>query len=398
MNRYKPDAANRFYPARYSPAWAGFLAAGAQVILRPFFRVRSVRVEGAEPLQKLSLAGQPCLVASNHADHADPAVMVTAGRRCGLPFNFMAARDLFQNGRVNAFIMQRMGCFSVDREGADLAAIKAAIGILRDARHPLVIFPEGEVYHHHEALDELNEGVAAIALRVADGQPPERACHIVPVALRYTCDASVAGTFERRVENLERRIWWTPRPDLPLVDRILRLARGLVAIKEEEFLGHAQPGELGERLRGLQLHLIARVESRLGMDNAAHRLPGRVKLARQKVRQLLNAEPAPTADQRKALLEDLERIFLVVQAYSYPLPYMTEAPGVDRIAETIFKIEEDVLGQGGYPVPRDALVRFGTPIDVAAFVAERGLKTKTAAAPLITALHSNIQSMLVGRV
>lgn len=394
MNRYKPDAPNRFYPAKYSPAWAGLLSLGAEAILRPMFRVRSVRVEGQQHLLDLNRAGHPCLVAANHADHADPAVMVTTGRRIGLPFHFMAARDCFQDGRVNAFIMQRMGCFSVDREGADLAAIKAAMGILRDGRFPLVIFPEGEIYHHHEALDELNEGVAAIALRVADGQPGNRRVHLVPASLRYTCDDAVAESFARRIERLEQRIWWTPRPDLSVVERIVRLGRGLVAVKEEEFLGHAQPGDLGERLRGLQLHLIGQVEARLHLDNGKQRLPYRVKIARQRIRQLLNADPAPPEAERKALYADIDRLFLVVQAYSYPLPYMTATPSVHRIAETLFKIEEDVFGAGEHPEPRDATVRFGAPVDVAAFVAARGMTFKAAAAPLIADLHGAIQGLL----
>ena len=394
MNRYRPDAPNRFYPAKFSYGWNTALSLGAELGLRPMFRVRSLRIEGAEQLVALSRSGHPCLVAANHADHADPAVMVVTARRIGLPFHFMAARDCFQNGRVNAFIMQRMGCFSVDREGADLAAIKAAIGILRDGRFPLVIFPEGEIYHHHESLDDLNEGVAAIALRVADGQPAGRCVHVVPVALRYSCDDAVAETFARRVERLERRIWWTPRPDLPVVDRILRLGRGLVAIKEEEFLGRAQTGDLGDRLRGLQLHLIAEVERRLGLDNAAQRLPYRVKIARQRIRQRLTADPAPSADEERALRADIDRLFLVVQAYSYPLPYMTSTPTVSRIAETLFKIEEDVFGAGEHPEPRDAVVRFGAPVDVAGFVRDGGFTFKSAAAPLIASLARDIQALL----
>ena len=55
----------------------------------------------------------------------------------------------------------------MDREGADIASIKTAMSILETGRYPLVIFPEGEIYHHHERLDELNEGVATILLRVA---------------------------------------------------------------------------------------------------------------------------------------------------------------------------------------------------------------------------------------
>ena len=83
-----------------------------------------------------------------------------------------------------------------------------------------------------------------------------------------------------------------------------------------------------------------------------------------------------------------------MQAYSYPLPYMTATPTVSRIAETLFKIEEDVFGAGEHPEARSATVRFGAPIDVAAFVGARGMTFKSAATPLIGHLAGAIQALL----
>ena len=80
---------------------------------------------------------------------------------------FMAAREIFEVSPTAAWALQSMGVFSVDRDGPDLSAIKTAITLLESGTDPLVIFPEGEIYHHHRRLDPLNEGVASILLKVA---------------------------------------------------------------------------------------------------------------------------------------------------------------------------------------------------------------------------------------
>jgi 1-acyl-sn-glycerol-3-phosphate acyltransferase len=136
------------------------------------FNIRDIKVRGQEHLVRLVKSGHSVLVAPNHADHADPSLLVQAGRRNGIAFHFMAARECFERGWLHRFALQHSGAFSVDREGADLASIRTAMNILRECRHPLVIFPEGEIYHHHEELDLLNEGVATILLRAAEKLAP----------------------------------------------------------------------------------------------------------------------------------------------------------------------------------------------------------------------------------
>ena len=87
-------------------------------------------------------------------------------------------------------------------------------------------------------------------------------------------------------------------------------------------------------------------------------------------------------------------IVAVVQLYSYPGQYLREQPSIDRIAETILKLEEDVLGQGTYPSPRDAVLRFGDPVDVNRFLEERSLDSKTGVSPITRHISEQIQSML----
>ena len=396
MNILREQRPYVFHPPRYSPWLAPLLYAfSAQAYRRRKFKIRDIAIEGVAHLRAAVAERQPVLVAPNHADHADPHVLLAAGRKADVTFHFMAAREGFERGSLAAFALQHIGVFSIDREGADVSAIKTAMAIMKEGRYPLVIFPEGEIYHHHERLDELNEGAAKILLRSAGKDAASARGCAIPTALRYVHDPAVADTFSDRLGRLEHRIAWKPRPEMDVVERIYRLGRGLLALKEEEYLGRTQEGPIVERIQQFQHELVALIERRHGEAPGDRSIPERVKALRSRIRKRLTDEQAPLTEAQAAqLYDDLEALFIAVQLYSYPGRYLSEQPSVDRIAETILKLEEDVLGEGTYPCARDAHVVFGEPIDVGAFLRERNLKPAAATAPLTALIADRIQSLL----
>ncbi len=388
-----------FRPPRYSAALIPLLVRlSDHLYLRRKYNVQRVEVQGAEEVARLCAQGHNILVAPNHADHADPHAMAHVGRRHRLPFHFMAAREVFEKqSAIGSWALQRMGAFSVDREGADVSAIKTAMALLKEGRHPLVIFPEGEIYHHHERLAPLNEGVVTILLRSMKGRDAEqKESYLVPTALRYAHEEGVESTYSARLSRLEERITWKPREGSDPVDRIYRLGSGLLATKEVEFLGTSASGELVDRIVGLQHALVGRIESVHYGEEREGTIPERVKALRSTIRRELTDETdeATTPQRERELYDDLDTLFVAVQLYSYPGQYLKERPTVHRIAETLLKLEEDVLGEGLYPTPRSLTVRFGEPLGVGRFLEKSGLNVKTAIAPLTELLADRIQSML----
>lgn len=397
MNIFRPQKKYVFRPPRYSRVWAPILRrVSSGPMLTGKFKTRVTRVEGLDRLAELQREGSALLIAPNHADHADPHVLVYAARQQGVGLHFMAAREGFESGWIGAFALQRMGAFSVDREGADVAAIKTAMQILQKGKFPLVMFPEGEIYHHHEILDELNDGVASILLRAAAKNMPEgRRAYIVPTALRYVHDPAVAETFSDRISRLEQRVTWKPRPHVDVVERIYHLGGGLIALKEQEFLGHTLDAPLAERIGRFQEALVSQIEDKHGRTGSVDRIPDRVKVLRSKIRKTLNDEEQALDELAVwQLYDDLDRLFLAVQLYSYPGQYLLEDPSVDRIAETLLKLEEDVLDVGDYPVSREAMVRFDEPLAIDDYLRTHSLNTKTAVGPLTQCVAARIQEML----
>jgi hypothetical protein len=83
--------------------------------------------------------------------------------------------------------------------------------------------------------------------------------------------------------------------------------------------------------------------------------------------------------------------FFVVQLFSYPDNYLGKQPTIERLAETMDKLEEDLLEK---PMPsiqgrRQAVIQFGEPIPVGP-----DLKKHLNVENLTTKLQRNVQSLL----
>jgi 1-acyl-sn-glycerol-3-phosphate acyltransferase len=396
MRQLSQDHAYRFRPPRVR-RWLRPLLdwTNRRIFLRGKYRVATIECRGLEKVVAAVEAGDAVVLAPNHADHADVHVLYEVLVKAGLEPRFMAARELFDAGKLVAFALQSGGVFSVDRDGADIAAIKTALSILEEGRCPLVIYPEGEIYHHHEWLDPLHDGAAAILLRAAKRLPPGRTAWLFPLAFHFTWDPSVKATFAPRLALLERSLGWKPRVQLPMVERLLRLGGGVLASKEYEFFGEpiGEGRELKERIECLWDALLEDVASRRGCDAKAVTAPERVRSMRARIRRaLLDQENPPDDPARRALHEDLWRLHVAFQAYSYPGVYLTGHPTDDRFAETLIKLEEDLLGACTFPVKRTASLVVGDPINVTGFTQEG---TATAMA-LTGKLEERLGGMLEG--
>lgn len=395
MNLQRIQTPYRFAPPKYATWFRPFLHLISATLLRCQHKVCEIRIEGAEKLKALVDEGHAVLVTPNHSDHADPGLMIEVGRRHGMAFHFMAAREGFEAGCINRFVLQRGGAFSINREGGDVMAIKTAIKILEEGRYPLVIFPEGEIYHHMEVLDELNDGVASIALRAMGKLPEGKRGYVVPAAIRLRNDPSAENEISDRLSVLEKRITWSPKADKDPVERILDLGSAILAIKEEEFLGKAQIGSLEERLRGLRERLVEEVERAHDVVNDDASIPKRIKNIRALIRkELTNEDSLPSEERKEELYRELDKVYLAHQLYSYPGVYLTANPTLDRIAETIFKLEEDLLGKAKHLGKRKAKVVFGEPIDVGVFLEASRLNSKTGVTPLTELIRQRIQEIL----
>ena len=142
-----------------------------RAVLQPFFLVyfRLHRIGRHHIPQR-----GPLLLASNHRSFLDPFVLATMLRR---PVYYVAKKELFSN-RLQAWVLNALGAFPVDRGASDQEMLETARQIL--ARGDVVlIFPEGTRIRPG-GLATPRRGVGRLALE--SGAP------IVPLAVIGTED------------------------------------------------------------------------------------------------------------------------------------------------------------------------------------------------------------------
>jgi 1-acyl-sn-glycerol-3-phosphate acyltransferase len=390
MNNQPYGIPHRHWPPKLTYWW---YYAARQQRRRAIRQQKLVRVdiEGVESVREAIQRGYGVMLTPNHSFHWDSYCLLEAADQLATPFYIMTAWQVFATSSwFERESMQRCGCFSVDREGTDMQAMKTAIDILQHRREPLVIFPEGDVYHTNDRLTPLRDGAAAMALMAA--RKSERPIVVIPVAIKRWYLDDPTPSMLRTLEQLERRLLWRPQVELPLLDRILKIADGVLSLKELERFSASQQGSISERIARLADSIIDAVEVKYGLPPGQGMLPERVKEVRRRIIQQRSENGASAKEeQHRAWNQDMEDMFLVTQLYSYPENYLLENPSLERQAETLDKLEEDVLG-AAYPPPRGRLavrIGFDPPVEL-----PRGKEKKMPASELTVTIQTRIQAML----
>lgn len=350
-----------------------------------------------------------CLIAPNHAHYADPRVTFELARRAGRRFIYMATREVFDGwGGWQGWIVQRLGVFSVNRGGANLEAQRFARAILVAGEYDLLMFPEGEIYLLNDVVMPLKPGVARLALEAAQelqrqGRP--RRVLIVPVAVKYQFAEDITGALKAAAARLEGALLGGPRAG-PLYPRIVALGTELLA-RAERTHGVTPPrGEgLYERIRRLRRQLLEDLERkhfgrvREGFDfDRARKLMIRIQ------GHLLAAVGGggyygpPAAPPHDPLTADLEAARLCARSVAFQDDYLLQDPTPERMAETLIKLEREVLGKEirGSLAKRRAIIRIAPPLDVQEFLAggSVGSSRDETIEAIVIRLHEALQGVL----
>lgn len=389
MNRYRMQSATGWWSPQLSARMVRLLRGTRLRKQKRDEGLLEVRVIGAERVRQLVADNHAVLITPNHSTHADAYSIYAAADEIGVPLYMMTAWQVFADKSLfGRQVLRWHGCFSVDREATDLRAFRQAVEIMETRREPLVVFPEGEVYHCNARVRPFRDGAAAIAMSAI--KRSQRPVTCVPCGIWYEYIDSPEPALLPLMDHLEQEMFWRPRPDLPLHERIYRFAEVPLVIKELEFLGRAGAGPLPARIATLADKIIGNIETRHGIAPQSGKVPERVKELRHRTILALEKEHLDEETRRRCR-DDLDDLFLTVQLYSYPGDYVAEEPTIERMAETLDKLEEDVLNRFSATVrgTRRATVLFGEPIAV-----ERSTNRKTAIPQLTETIEQQVQRLI----
>jgi hypothetical protein len=405
MQRYF-DEPYRFISPYRGTFWCRLAQPVAPRHLRKSLRVARWHFQGLEHLHDSLGKGAGVLLASNHCRWADPLVLGMLSLAAKRYFFYVASHHLFRQRRLLGWLMNRLGGFSILREGSDRESLRTCAQILARAERPLVLFPEGTWCRQNDRLGRLQEGVSLITRQAS--RQSDRPILVHPVAIKYWLMEDPRPVLSRRLAVLERGMGWREQSHLDLPARIEKVEGAWLALMEIEFMGHPQSGCLDERIARLADHQVSTLEQRhLPGEQTGHILERIRRLRHKLVRGVANPrDPA----QLMCAKQELDVLLFCENLSGHSMEYLAEGMtlpygSLERITETVQRLEESMTDQQEVPMARmGACVTVGPALDARALNASRrpggvgdaGVPslTRESADPLIAQLSSGIQGLL----
>ncbi len=397
-----------FRPAKPWP-WLISLGARLNRLLLHRHTILDVRPEDVALLRNLPPG---CVIAPNHAHYADPQVTFEVARSAGRWVIFMATREAFDVCKgMWGWFLQHLGVFSVNRGGTNTESREFARSVLVNGTYDLLMFPEGEVYLLNDVVMPLKPGAARLALEAANeltrrGQ--QRPIFIVPVAIKYRFAGDIGPALEATTSRLESQVLGEPRTG-PLYPRIVALGTELLTRAEQRYGVTPDPAaDLFQRfhrlrqtlLEGLERKHLGKVQDGFDFDRARKlmiRIQG-LLLGKGATPGYSGSYDTPTAPPDDPLTADLEAATLCARSVAFRDDYLAEKPTPERMAETLTKLEREILGkQIRSPLgKRRAIVRIAPPLDIREFLAKdkRGTSLDEVIEAIVIRLHDTLQSTL----
>lgn len=126
-------------------------------LLPLFYRVRARTPRGEKYRHKIRGGA---LIAANHYDFYDPMVLFVTFwyRRV-----FFLAGELVMNGSLRSKLLAGLGAIRIDRNIADMEAVRRCVGLLKEG-HVLGVFPQGQITKTQE-ISALKDGTVLMALQ-----------------------------------------------------------------------------------------------------------------------------------------------------------------------------------------------------------------------------------------
>jgi len=330
----------------------------------------------------------------NHPTHSDPQLMMEVCRQLQVKPAFMAAHDVFVRGKVSSWLMQRIGAFSVDREGSDRKSMKCATEILTTGQYPLVIFPEGNVYLCNDRVTPFVEGAAFIALRAQKELGSEMPVFAVPVSLKYSYTEDVREKFLTNLSGIAGEFDDQLDRNAPVMDELKRISIR-VLVHYLELHGKAPPkGGLGtdELIRKSAERLISSLEDNINLTvREGDDLTTRVRKIRAAIHGIRS--DSTREDEHDTAAGYADEAMLALRILGYMGGYSVSNPSLDRVAETITRLREDITSETAKPAGRrKAFVKICKPIDLREYLGKFKERARESITELTDTCENSVQA------
>jgi 1-acyl-sn-glycerol-3-phosphate acyltransferase len=327
---------------------------------------------GAQKLARLK--GQRVIICPNHPTAADPDVMFLFSKEMKESFRYLAAREVFR-GHHNVYgtLLSLAGCYSVRRGTVDLPSYRAVTHAL--AREPikLVMFPEGELSHRFDTLMPLEPGAAQIGFwaleELSKMKSADQSIHILPVAVTYAYLEDPRFHFDFAFGKIEDSLDIRDSSVVALEKRLERISEKLLSTLEGSYKIPSNQSSNAERLASVRHEISTRLATMLGCPVTGNEVED-AHVIRDELDRLrygpddMDAYSNKLHHEKRVLAALLTRDFYRLMNLRFFLEKCVGQYAWQEVAEALFLLEMEVLGQTLPSARRCALIAVGDPFDL----------------------------------
>lgn len=343
--------------------------------LRNDFSVMEVKpTEGSlDRLKKLK--GMRCILPFNHPSRKDPEVAFTIGLMAGEFFNYLAAREVFDEDKGRrGEVMQKLGCYSVVRGAADRESFDCTVQLLVDNKQKLVIYREGEINGKNDEPLDCEPGwirLAFWALQKLDKEGKLEPIYIPRVGTKFRYTEDIKPVLEQSLQRLETNLDLQPEGDMYV--RLRKVCLQTLAImqrvykvtpKEEEsvkdqvsFLRNKILADVG-RILDVEVPEVATIDRLRFVRNS---IDTRIFQNEEKMCAYERALDRRQAEAMSCVYEMMRTVQLFIDIRD---GYVKENMTQERYAEVLDTLELEHFGAIGVKGKSIAFVHIGEPINL----------------------------------
>ncbi len=348
-------------------------------ILKRGYGIVRIEYDPAELARLEAIRNERVLLTPNHPTHAEPAVLFDLARQGSRRFYYLSNRESFGYAwGLFGWLLQHCGAYSIIRGAPDRESFKFTRAVLAENRAPLAIFPEGEVYSQNDSLLPFQAGVFQLAFLALDDMAKAdhyAPLYIQPVAIRYRFVEDMGKPIIESLQRLEAHLGLSgPPPGDPYL-RLRRIGDAVLTAAETAYrLPHGSPDDLDPRIDAVRGKIVDRVAEALHLppETLGKTLPDRMRALTNRVNRVAVEEEEPASEYQERLMrEEAERVRPLNQDLKRLANwlavrdgYVAEMASQERVVDTLWRLESEVLGRRILRGKRLCQVRLPAPINL----------------------------------
>jgi hypothetical protein len=355
------------------------------LVLKSVYGCHGVEYDVSQMRSFHGLRNDSVILTPNHPTKADPAVMFDMSKRIGQPFFHLANREQFDRAQgIYGKYLQSVGAYSIARGTGDRASFQQTQQLLQEKGSKVVIYPEGATFSRNDRVFAFQDGVFLLALNALMSMREKGILHdvfIQPVALKYIFTQDATPVIESSLARLELALGLEIHSTGTIISRIDSITKAALRNAEQFYkLPVKENEDTHTRLHRLKEHALSGLAPLLGVKLGAPE----AETLNERARKVFNAfhrvdlaSPGTLTGYEEHLMRRQAAQMNHIRQELYRLEnwldvgpnYIESHPSEERIADTIIRLEREVLGTVHFRVPTRCLVRLAQAINIRDYTA-----------------------------